>query len=261
MARKARRLSGVLDVEALLAGVGGDQKLLREFVSLFLADCPKLLTRIKKALARRDADSLAEAAHALKGMVGNFSRKGAYTAAAKLATMGRKGSVNRSGEALRALQQEMKSVSGILIDRYMTREELSGLFHLCDAYVSLHRSEGFGLTLAETMSLGKPVIATAYSSNMDFMTPANSYLVACRLVELERDYGPYQKGNLWAEPDLQQAAILMRCVMDNPEEARQKGQQAKQDMERLYGVQAVSNLIMSRLERIQGQPRRTKQTI
>ena len=111
LARKARRLSGVLDVEALLAGVGGDQKLLREFVSLFLADCPKLLTRIKKALARRDADSLAEAAHALKGMVGNFSRKGAYTAAAKLATMGRKGSVNRSGEALRALQQEMKSLN------------------------------------------------------------------------------------------------------------------------------------------------------
>ena len=169
--------------------------------------------------------------------------------------------LNRNPELAHLLQQEMKSVSGILIDRYMTREELSGLFHLCDAYVSLHRSEGFGLTLAETMSLGKPVIATAYSSNMDFMTPANSYLVACRLVELERDYGPYQKGNLWAEPDLQQAAILMRCVMDNPEEARQKGQQAKQDMERLYGVQAVSNLIMSRLERIQGQPRRTKQTI
>ena len=51
------------------------------------------------------------------------------------------------------------------------------LISLTDCYISLHRSEGFGLTLAEAMSLEKPVIATAYSGNLDFMTPANSCLI------------------------------------------------------------------------------------
>ena len=65
--------------------------------------------------------------------------------------------------------------------------------HTCDCYVSLHRAEGFGLTIAEAMLCRKPVIATAYSGNMDFMTPANSYLVKHRLVELAHDDPPYQR--------------------------------------------------------------------
>ena len=54
---------------------------------------------------------------------------------------------------------------------------MAALFARADCYVSLHRAEGFGLTLAEAMALGKPVIATGFSGNTDFMTPANSYLV------------------------------------------------------------------------------------
>ena len=54
--------------------------------------------------------------------------------------------------------------------------------HNCDAYASLHRAEGFGLTIADAMALGKPVVATGYSGNLEFMTDANGYLVPSTLV-------------------------------------------------------------------------------
>ena len=71
----------------------------------------------------------------------------------------------------------------------------AGLLATADCYVSPHRSEGFGLTMLESMALGKPVIATAYSGNMDFMTE-DEQLPRCRtrLLPLERDYGPYMRG-------------------------------------------------------------------
>ncbi len=58
----------------------------------------------------------------------------------------------------------------LVVDEYYSAEEKGSLIGLCDCYVSLHRSEGLGLTMAEAMALGKPVIATAYSGNLDFMT-------------------------------------------------------------------------------------------
>ncbi len=100
-------------------------------------------------------------------------------------------------------------------DAVWPREAINALLATCDCYVSLHRSEGFGLTLAEAMYLGKPVIATAYSGNMDFMREDNSFLVRYKSVKLEKDYGPYKKGCVWAEPDLEQAAELMRHVYEH----------------------------------------------
>lgn len=148
------------------------------------------------------------------------------------------------------LREAIASVSGILLGGYLDRRDLDGLFNVCDAYVSLHRSEGFGLTMAEAMCLGKPVIATAYSANMDFMTVANSYPVEYRLVELERDYGPYRKGEVWADPDIDHAAALMRRVFENRDEAAQKGARAAADMRRLYSPEAVAQRIIQRLQYI-----------
>ena len=65
----------------------------------------------------------------------------------------------------------------VFIDDYVTNGERNALMASADAYVSLHRSEGFGLTMAEAMTVGKPVIATGYSGNLDFMTEENSFLV------------------------------------------------------------------------------------
>jgi glycosyltransferase involved in cell wall biosynthesis len=125
---------------------------------------------------------------------------------------------------------------------------LDGLFSVCDAYVSLHRSEGFGITAAEAMCMGKPVIATDYAGNTDFMNVSNSYPVAYRLIELEQDHGPYKKGEFWADPDLDHAAEQMRRVFTEREQALRKGQRASSDMARWYGRQATARKMIERLQ-------------
>ncbi len=85
----------------------------------------------------------------------------------------------------------------------------------CDCYVSLHRSEGFGLTMAEAMLLEKPVIATRYSGNLAFMTDANSFLCDYKLRRIGKGSEPYPPDARWAEPDIAHAAKLMRFVHDN----------------------------------------------
>jgi len=78
-----------------------------------------------------------------------------------------------------------------------------------DVYVSLHRSEGFGLTMAEAMAMGKPVVASAYSGNIDFMTEGDSCLVHSNVIATDRDHGPYPAGTLWGDPDVEQAAAYL----------------------------------------------------
>lgn len=153
------------------------------------------------------------------------------------------------GEAAR-LRQEIARVNGVLIDAYFDRLQTNGLLSLCDAYVSLHRSEGYGFTLAEAMYFGKPTIATAYSGNMDFMTLDNSYLVPYRLVELERDYPPYDAGGVWADPDVHAAASLLRRVYEQPVEAAERGQFAAASFRQYYNPVIVGRRMVSRLSRI-----------
>ncbi len=117
-----------------------------------------------------------------------------------------------------------------LRDGYLGREDVFGLESVADAYVSLHRSEGFGLGLAESMYLGKPVIGTAYSGNLEFMTPENSCLVGYRLVDVRDGEYPYAYGQVWAEPDLDHAARLMRRLADDPAFAAALGRRAAADI-------------------------------
>ncbi|HSZ36690.1 MAG TPA: glycosyltransferase family 4 protein, partial [Acidimicrobiales bacterium] len=79
------------------------------------------------------------------------------------------------------LQRTLTHVKGRLLSEFLPEQDQANLFNACDVYVSLHRSEGFGLGMAEAMALGKPVIATWYSGNCDFMTPVNSCPVGYRL--------------------------------------------------------------------------------
>jgi glycosyltransferase involved in cell wall biosynthesis len=148
------------------------------------------------------------------------------------------------------LREAVSAVDGILLDRYLDRPDLDGLFNACDVYVSLHRSEGFGMTLAEAMCMAKPVIATDYGGNTDFMNVVNSYPVAYRLVELQQDHPPYQKGQLWADPDLDHAATQMRTVLEDYPEAQRKGQRAASDIRRWYGREAMAHKMIERLRRV-----------
>lgn len=132
-------------------------------------------------------------------------------------------------------------------DGYWPAQDMRDLTAACDAYVSLHRSEGFGQTIAEAMALGKPAIATAWSGNVDFMTAANSYLVNYQLTQLTADFGPYRKGQTWAEPSVEHAAQLMREAVNHPAEARRRGARAQRDIEANFSEAAVAEIIKQRL--------------
>ncbi len=155
-------------------------------------------------------------------------------------------------EAVRRFNEEAEGLNVVMLDGYMSRPELTALMHASDCYLSLHRSEGFGMTIGEAMLLGKPAIATNYSGNVDFMTDENSYLVDYRIVPLTRDYGPYMRGYVWAEPDVAQAGRFMREVALNRAAALDKGRIARRDMLRDRVPETTSRHVRERLEAIRG---------
>lgn len=103
-----------------------------------------------------------------------------------------------------------------IIAETMTKDKLLGLQAVCDCFVSLHRSEGFGRNIAEAMLLGKPVIVSDYSGNTDFTTADNAFLVSgSELVVTKNDY-PFSEGQVWFNPDVSLAADLMqKCIDDH----------------------------------------------
>lgn len=137
-----------------------------------------------------------------------------------------------------------------IIDQRLSRLELDDLLASCSAYVSLHRGEGFGLTIAEAMSLAKPVIATNYSGNTDFMTPENSHLVDYKLVPVGKGAGRYEKNWRWADPDLEQAASFMRYIHNDPDAARRVGEKARKDIVAQLAPEVIGKRIMQRLMEI-----------
>jgi len=137
-----------------------------------------------------------------------------------------------------------------VIDRYVTAAEKNAMFAGCDCYVSLHRSEGFGNTLAEAMYLGKPVIATGYSGNMEFMTPQNSYPVDYALRPVGDDAGPYPATGEWAEPDVGHAARLMRHVFEARQEATERGRTAAEDLRRNHSTEVAGRAMAERIRRV-----------
>lgn len=114
-----------------------------------------------------------------------------------------------------------------IIDGTLEGAEMKSLMSLCDCYVSLHRSEGYGFGLAEAMYLGKPVIATAYSGNMDFCTPETTYLIPHTMKPLSEGDYPHWEGQAWAEPDSKVAYDVMLELLKNPELGRSKGKMAQ----------------------------------
>jgi glycosyltransferase involved in cell wall biosynthesis len=138
----------------------------------------------------------------------------------------------------------------LLVDATVDAREMAALFARADCYVSLHRAEGFGLTPAESMALGKPVIATGFSGNTDFMTPTNSYLVDWELTAVGPDAEHYPEEGTWAEPSVEHAAALMREVWSDPEAARGRGDRAKADIAAALSPEAVGAIARARLVRI-----------
>jgi glycosyltransferase involved in cell wall biosynthesis len=155
------------------------------------------------------------------------------------------------GEERDHLRRRAGGLNLRVLDEHLQREDLEALMGSCDCYVSLHRGEGFGLTMAEAMSLGKPVIATNFSGNTDYMTSENSYPVDYELRPVSRALREAYKTWLWADPDLDQAAALMRRVYEDRESARKIGERARADVERMLSPRTVGAIIRQRLAAIE----------
>lgn len=138
-----------------------------------------------------------------------------------------------------------------VIDAVLPRAEKDAMIASCDCYVSLHRAEGFGISLAEAMWLGKPVIATGFSGNLDYMTEENSRLVDHTLVQIGPGHDPYPPEGQWADPDTEHAARLMRAAFDDPDSARALGARGRDDIRASHSFQTAGRIMARRLGRAQ----------
>jgi len=157
-------------------------------------------------------------------------------------TNGDSDAINR--EKLRFAIQNRKDI--LLIENYMSREQLTALINECSTYISLHRSEGYGLTMAEAMSLGKPVVATGYSGNLDFMNNHNSKLIPFKMVKIGPNSFPYLSESSWAEPDVEVAAQEIRQLHLDKFSREKLGQIASETILSTFTLQIASEFILKR---------------
>src|SRR5688572_2200374 len=153
--------------------------------------------------------------------------------------------------AVRRLAEAAAGLNVTLLDVVLSRPEVSALMHCTDACFSLHRAEGFGMTIAEQMLLGRPAIATGYSGNMDFMTPDVARLITAPPVHLTRDCGPYLRGYVWADPDIAEAAKAMVDLVRTPGLAADLGARGRAHVQRVLDPARAAALMVNRLQQIQ----------
>ncbi|KIL99573.1 Glycosyltransferase [Paramagnetospirillum magnetotacticum MS-1] len=116
----------------------------------------------------------------------------------------------------------------LLLTEVLSPEEMDSLIASIDILLSLHRSEGFGLLLAQAMRAGKAVVATDWSGSTDFVTADTAEPVPAHLVTVEdpqRRYGG--RNQIWADPDLDESARLLRRLADDPERRIEIGTRAR----------------------------------
>ncbi|MGE6699033.1 glycosyltransferase [Hyphomonas sp. NPDC076900] len=119
-----------------------------------------------------------------------------------------------------------------LLDETLSEAALATLLASADILLAPHRSEGFGLHLAEAMAAGKCVAATGWSGNLEFMTDANSALLPFRLIPVADETGVYapQPGAVWADPDIAAGAEILACLAADPARRKQLGEAARQSI-------------------------------
>jgi len=139
----------------------------------------------------------------------------------------------------------------IVLNETMPYEDVLNLKKSCDCYLSLHRSEGWGFGLIESMQCGIPVIATAYGGNMDFCQEGNFFPVSYDLVEpIPTEYIYVERGSRWAQPHIEDAARQMRLVFNDQKLAMQRVKRAREFVEKSFSVQAISARYSARIRDI-----------
>jgi glycosyltransferase involved in cell wall biosynthesis len=154
-------------------------------------------------------------------------------------------------EEIVKLQEKIDGHPGIyLLDAIFDRPAANALMNAADCFVSLHRSEGFGLGLAEAMYLGKPALGTGWSGNADFMNADNSCPVGYRLIRVGRDLGPYRADQLWADPDIEHAVWYMRKLVNDESWRSGIALRGQRTIREEYSPAVVGRMIKKRLKRL-----------
>jgi len=150
-------------------------------------------------------------------------------------------------DGVRALREAAASVNAIIIDEHLSRPEAYGIMDMCDCYISLHRSEGYGITIAEALLYGKTVIATGYSGNMDFMSDQTALVVNHKLVPITKKLPYYPMGCQWAEADIEQAAAHLQWVYDHPALAKRLGDRARVEVGKLLSMESYGHRVLRQI--------------
>jgi len=136
-----------------------------------------------------------------------------------------------------------------LIEEEYNKDKVLSLINACDVYMSLHRSEGSGLTMIEAMSMGKPVIATNYSGNLDFMNDSNSLLVDWEYCDLQGYYATLGLNCKWANPNIKTAATYLKMLYNHPELRDKYGKKAKDYIVKEWNRAGLAKFIKNRIDR------------
>ena len=136
----------------------------------------------------------------------------------------------------------------VLIDQEVSDNDVKNLVRCCDVFVSLHRSEGFGRGLAEAMSLSKPVVATAYSGNLDFMDADTACLVGYDLIPVNEGEYPFHEGQVWADAHVDEATSYLEALATNPNLRENLGLRAKLKVRAAIGYRSAGLRYRQQLE-------------
>jgi glycosyltransferase involved in cell wall biosynthesis len=155
------------------------------------------------------------------------------------------------GKSLARLQEFTANEPDIyILNQDMTYDETLALTNCCDCYISLHRSEGFGYTLAEAMLLEKPIIATDYSGTKDFLNQNTGFPVNYQLIPVQENEYPFWQHQTWADPDLNHAAWLMRKMIADEAQTKAIALQGKAKILTDYSLENIGKMYRERLKEI-----------
>ena len=154
--------------------------------------------------------------------------------------------------ARKALEARIRAMGGQIqaITRQLSDNEIKNLVRCCDAFVSLHRSEGFGRGPAEAMVMGRAAVATNYSGNLDFMTPETSKLVDCTLIPVAEGAYLFGEDQVWADPSVDHAVELIGGLLDDPDGTRAMGERARRHIRTNFSARAIGLRYVARLEEL-----------
>ena len=150
-------------------------------------------------------------------------------------------------EQVNLINQKIKSDSRIThYSENWPSKDINILMNACDVYISLHRSEGLGLTLLEAIALEKPTLCTNYSGNLDFCKPEWSELVDYEMIEIDKNsdyfkhYGMQNKSVKWANPKVEEASLKLRKIYDNYSDYEKRAKKGRQWILENYNIDKIS---------------------